>query len=228
VSDTADVAMTREASAWLPAVGQQSLDQTGGVGLYAHQDVLEAATSTRDDVERLRDDLDVKIRRGWSVGADGQRRKFTWKTARNVWTIVTSMCADMRSCSSRVTQGTVSDKGWTCRRSPPRTMKTRRLANLLRRGRWPWSPEGTTFGSDAAAQGPRPQRSLVLDEPTDLPEGEVVYLQLVDAVVTVDGDDLDDEERPALHRELDASMAEADAGETEDFATVLAELRRQV
>jgi hypothetical protein len=69
---------------------------------------------------------------------------------------------------------------------------------------------------------------LVLDEPTDLPEGEVVYLQLVDAVVPVDGDDLDDEERAALHRELDASMAEADAGETEDFATVLAELRRQV
>jgi hypothetical protein len=69
---------------------------------------------------------------------------------------------------------------------------------------------------------------LVLDEPTDLPEGEVVYLQPVDAVVAADVDDLDDQERATLHRELDASMAEADAGETEDFATVLAELRRQL
>ena len=34
---------------------------------------------------------------------------------------------------------------------------------------------------------------LVLDEPTDLPEGEVVYLQPVDA------DDMSDEEREALH-----------------------------
>jgi len=68
---------------------------------------------------------------------------------------------------------------------------------------------------------------LVLDEPTNLPDGEIVYLQpLDDVVVADDGDDLDDEERAALHRELDASMAEADAGETEDFATVLAELRR--
>ncbi|MCL2723892.1 MAG: hypothetical protein FWD69_05585 [Polyangiaceae bacterium] len=67
----------------------------------------------------------------------------------------------------------------------------------------------------------------MLDEPTNLPDGEIVYLQpLDDVVVADDGDDLDDEERAALHRELDASMAEADAGETEDFATVLAELRR--
>jgi hypothetical protein len=69
---------------------------------------------------------------------------------------------------------------------------------------------------------------LVLDEPTDLPEGQVVYLQPLEAIAPVDGDDLDDEERAALHRELDASIAEVDAGETEDFATVLAELRRQL
>ena len=62
---------------------------------------LEAATFTRDDVERLRDDLDAKIRRGWSVGADGRRRKFTWKTAANVWTVVTSMCADMVNAKRR-------------------------------------------------------------------------------------------------------------------------------
>jgi hypothetical protein len=69
---------------------------------------------------------------------------------------------------------------------------------------------------------------LVLDEPTELPEGEVVYLKPLDAIVAADGDDLDDEERAALHRELEASIAEADAGETEDFATVIAEMRRQL
>jgi hypothetical protein len=69
---------------------------------------------------------------------------------------------------------------------------------------------------------------IVLDEPTELPEGDVVYVQLVDGVIADDRDDLDDEERAALQRELDASIAEADAGETEDFAQVLAELRRRL
>lgn len=68
---------------------------------------------------------------------------------------------------------------------------------------------------------------LVLDEPTDLPEGEVVYLQLADGIVPGGTDDLDDAERAALHRELDASIAEADAGETEDFGKVLSELRQR-
>jgi hypothetical protein len=36
---------------------------------------------------------------------------------------------------------------------------------------------------------------LVLDEPTELPEGEVVYLQLVDGIVADDRDDLDEVER---------------------------------
>jgi hypothetical protein len=62
---------------------------------------------------------------------------------------------------------------------------------------------------------------LLLDEPTDLPEGEVVYLH------PVDGDEMDEEERAALHAELDASLAEADAGETEDFGRMMAELRQR-
>ncbi len=68
---------------------------------------------------------------------------------------------------------------------------------------------------------------LVLDEPTDLPEGEVVYLQLADGIVAGETDDLDDAERAALRRELDASIAEADAGETEDFGKMLSELRQR-
>jgi integrase len=62
---------------------------------------LEVGTFTREDVEKLRDELDAKIRCGWSVGVNGQRRKFTWKTARNVWTVVTSMCADMVNAKRR-------------------------------------------------------------------------------------------------------------------------------
>jgi uncharacterized lipoprotein YbaY len=63
---------------------------------------------------------------------------------------------------------------------------------------------------------------LVLDEPSNLPDGAEVRVALVD------GDDLDAEERAMLQRELEASIAEADAGETEDFALVLAELRKQL
>ena len=69
---------------------------------------------------------------------------------------------------------------------------------------------------------------LVLDEPTDLPEGEVVELVPVDEVLANGGDLLDDEERAALHRELELSMAEADAGETEDFGKVISELRSRL
>jgi hypothetical protein len=66
---------------------------------------------------------------------------------------------------------------------------------------------------------------LVLDEPTDLPEGEVVYLQPMDGIVADEGDDLDDEERAALHAELRASIAEAKTGNLIDADDVLAELR---
>jgi hypothetical protein len=69
---------------------------------------------------------------------------------------------------------------------------------------------------------------IVLDEPTDLPEGEVVYIKLVDGIVADDRDDLDDGDRAELHRELDASIAEGEAGETEDFAQVLTELRQRL
>jgi len=68
---------------------------------------------------------------------------------------------------------------------------------------------------------------LTLDEPTDLPEGQVVYLQAVDGFALVDRDELDDDDRAALHAELEASIAEGEAGQTEDFAKVLSELRQQ-
>lgn len=72
------------------------------------------------------------------------------------------------------------------------------------------------------------QGRLIVDEPTDLPEGEVVYLHPFHGVVPVGTDDLAEDERAALDQELEASLAEADSGETEDFAAFLGELRRQL
>ena len=66
---------------------------------------------------------------------------------------------------------------------------------------------------------------LVLDEPTDRPEGEEVELVPLDEVLARGGDYLDDEERAALHKELEASVAEAEAGHLIDADVVLAELR---
>ena len=61
---------------------------------------------------------------------------------------------------------------------------------------------------------------LVLDEPTDLPEGAEVTLSITD-----DEDDLTDEERAELRAELQASVAEMKAGKGIDADAVLAELR---
>ena len=66
---------------------------------------------------------------------------------------------------------------------------------------------------------------LVLDEPTDLPEGEIVELVPLDEVLARGGDFLDDEDRAALHRELDASIAEAKESKFIDAEDVLAVLR---
>lgn len=62
---------------------------------------------------------------------------------------------------------------------------------------------------------------LVLDEPTDLPEGTEVELAPVD-----DHDDLDDADRARLHAALDASEEEFRAGLGIPAAEVIEELRR--
>ena len=66
---------------------------------------------------------------------------------------------------------------------------------------------------------------LVLDEPTDLPEGEVIELVSVDEVLAQGGDLLDDEERGRLHEALRESIEQMKRGETIDAADALAELR---
>jgi hypothetical protein len=62
---------------------------------------------------------------------------------------------------------------------------------------------------------------LVLNEPTDLPEGSEVELAVVDS-----GDELDDGDRARLHAALEASEEEFRAGLGVPAAEVIAELRR--
>jgi uncharacterized protein HemX len=62
---------------------------------------------------------------------------------------------------------------------------------------------------------------LVLDEPTDLPEGEVAYLQPVDAVLD---DEFDDAEHAKLRQALDEGIEQMKAGQTVDMAEAMAEL----
>jgi hypothetical protein len=66
---------------------------------------------------------------------------------------------------------------------------------------------------------------LTLDEATDLPEGALLELVSTEDVLSNGGDLLDAEERAELERELDASIAEAEAGETIALADVLADLK---
>jgi hypothetical protein len=66
---------------------------------------------------------------------------------------------------------------------------------------------------------------LVLDEPTDLPEGEVVELVPVDEVLASGADYLDEEERERLHESLRESIEQMKAGQLIDADDALAELR---
>jgi len=68
-------------------------------------------------------------------------------------------------------------------------------------------------------------RRIVLDEPTDLPEGEVIELVPLDEVLANGGDYLDDEERERLNASLREGIRQMKAGQTTDAAVALAELR---
>jgi hypothetical protein len=66
---------------------------------------------------------------------------------------------------------------------------------------------------------------LLLDEPTDLPEGEVIELVPLDEVLANGGDYLDNEERAALHRSIERGIEDVKAGRTVDARQVIEELR---
>jgi hypothetical protein len=63
---------------------------------------------------------------------------------------------------------------------------------------------------------------IVVDEPVDLPEGPEVRVYLYDAAA----EDMSAEQRTALERRLERSLAQADAGELIDAEEVLSELRQ--
>lgn len=65
---------------------------------------------------------------------------------------------------------------------------------------------------------------LVLDEPTELPEGEVVYLRPVEAAVCEQDDGFDEPERAALYHALDEGIAAARAGDHVDAEAFVQEL----
>jgi hypothetical protein len=55
---------------------------------------------------------------------------------------------------------------------------------------------------------------LLLDEPTELPEGEVIELVPLDDVLANGGDYLDDEERERLHQSIERGLEDVKAGRT--------------
>lgn len=64
---------------------------------------------------------------------------------------------------------------------------------------------------------------IVVDEPVDLPDGAELHVYLRDAAA----DAMADEERAALDRALERSLAQADAGELIEADEVLAELEQR-
>lgn len=62
---------------------------------------------------------------------------------------------------------------------------------------------------------------VVVDEPTDLPDGAKVELLVLDAAA-----DMDNSERVALEASIGRGLAEADRGELHSIADVLERLRQ--
>ena len=93
-----------------------------------------------------------------------------------------------------------------------------------RRG-WRSGVSGTTVMTMQPLKARVRNGRLVLDEPTDLPDGEIVELVPVNEQLAHDHDDLDDEERERLHDSLRESIRQMEAGELIDGADALAELR---
>jgi hypothetical protein len=88
-----------------------------------------------------------------------------------------------------------------------------------------------SLGQPATLGGMQPLKAhvhngrLLLDEPTDLPEGKVIELVPLDEVVDEDDDGLDDAERAELHEALRESFEQIRNGQTIDGAEALAALR---
>ena len=62
---------------------------------------------------------------------------------------------------------------------------------------------------------------IVVDEPTDLPEGAEVQLY----IESIGDDDMSDEERAALEEAIEEGIADADAGRVVDASEFLRQLQ---
>jgi hypothetical protein len=78
-----------------------------------------------------------------------------------------------------------------------------------------------------AVKGHLERGRLKLDEPTSLPEGEVIELVPVYEVLARGGDMLDDEERAALHKSIEEGVEDNEKGNTVDAFEFLATLRSE-
>jgi hypothetical protein len=85
---------------------------------------------------------------------------------------------------------------------------------LRRRGR-----AGVDLASMQSLKAHVKNGRLLLDEPTDLPEGEVIEL------VRAEADSVDDEDRAALHESLEVSIEQMNNGQLIDADEALAKLR---
>jgi hypothetical protein len=66
---------------------------------------------------------------------------------------------------------------------------------------------------------------LVVNEPTDLPGGEVVELVPLDEVLANGGDYLDDQDRERLHQTIRKGVEDVKAGRTVEARKVIEDLR---
>jgi len=93
------------------------------------------------------------------------------------------------------------------------------------------APDDEPADESAASSSVQPLRAhvrdrrLVLDEPTELPDGTAVELVSIDDVVASGGYLMDDETRAVFAQELEASFAEEDAGQLIDAADAIADLK---
>lgn len=86
----------------------------------------------------------------------------------------------------------------------------------------------TRYLDDMTALKARVENGRIkLDEPTDLPDGEIELVPL-DEVLLNGGDHLDDEERAALHESIKEGLEDMKAGRTFDAEEVMAELRSRL
>jgi hypothetical protein len=68
---------------------------------------------------------------------------------------------------------------------------------------------------------------IVLDEPTDLPDGEVIELVPIQDVLAAGDDYLDDEEQARLHDSMEWRLEDVRAGRTVEASKVIERIRAQ-